>query len=355
MACVLHSRLISRIGIPTAIFVGCALFAMLAASPTVAQTYRITDLGTFSGGTVSQGNAVNIVGQVAGYARFANYNAHGVLWNAGRLEDLGALPPESNFSVAQAVNTIGDIVGYSVSYAHNNASTAVLWSKGAIHDLGTLAGGDLSQANGINDLGLITGFSNSSSTEPHAVIWTKGAPAQDLGTLPGGYYSQGLGVNIGGAVACYSNAADGAWHAALWTKSNGMQPLPFLSDQYASASANAINDLGDVAGGSGNTAVLWQKSNGYQAESLGTLAGQGWSSAFAMNNYDQVVGWSGFIAFVWTRSGGMQNLNELIPQNSGWQLEAGYGINDRGQIVGQGNINGQSHGFLLTPVSDRSN
>jgi probable HAF family extracellular repeat protein len=47
----------------------------------------------------------------------------------------------------------------------------------------------------------------------------------------------------------------------------------------------------------------------------------------------------------------MQNLNDLIPSNSGWSLSLPTGINSRGQITGQGTINGEQHAFLLTPVA----
>jgi len=47
----------------------------------------------------------------------------------------------------------------------------------------------------------------------------------------------------------------------------------------------------------------------------------------------------------------MQDLNNLIPPNSGWSLSVAYAINKSGQITGQGTINGEQHGFLLTPVS----
>ncbi len=45
----------------------------------------------------------------------------------------------------------------------------------------------------------------------------------------------------------------------------------------------------------------------------------------------------------------MYDLNSLIPSSSGWTLEDAYGINDYGQIVGVGIINGLEHAFLLTP------
>jgi hypothetical protein len=46
----------------------------------------------------------------------------------------------------------------------------------------------------------------------------------------------------------------------------------------------------------------------------------------------------------------MYDLNALIDPSLGWQLLAGYGINNAGQITGSGIVNGQSHAFLLTPV-----
>jgi probable HAF family extracellular repeat protein len=78
----------------------------------------------------------------------------------------------------------------------------------------------------------------------------------------------------------------------------------------------------------------------------------GWGTAFSINDVGQVVGWSGFTAFLWTREKGMQDLNTLIPANSGWSLSLARSINLREQITGQGTIGGQQHEFLLTPVSD---
>jgi probable HAF family extracellular repeat protein len=48
-------------------------------------------------------------------------------------------------------------------------------------------------------------------------------------------------------------------------------------------------------------------------------------------------------------------LGELIPRGSKWVLTAVQAINQRGQIVGYGTVNQQTHAFLLTPhgASDR--
>ena len=45
--------------------------------------------------------------------------------------------------------------------------------------------------------------------------------------------------------------------------------------------------------------------------------------------------------------GGLRDLNDLIPPNSGWVLKEARDINNSGDIVGYGSINGVNHAFLL--------
>jgi hypothetical protein len=97
--------------------------------------------------------------------------------------------------------------------------------------------------------------------------------------------------------------------------------------------ATNINFFGQVIGNSGNT-----------------LAEQGWGG----NGGSGFEGNGGSVAvigrpFVWSQCNGMQDLNTLIPGGSGWVLNSVSGINNWGQIVGTGTVNGQTRGFLLTP------
>ncbi len=54
-------------------------------------------------------------------------------------------------------------------------------------------------------------------------------------------------------------------------------------------------------------------------------------------------------AVLWDK-GSIKNLNNLIPPKSGWVLYSAQDINDQGEIVGDGRINGSYHAYLLTPV-----
>jgi len=119
------------------------------------------------------------------------------------------------------------------------------------------------------------------------------------------------------------------------------------SGRNTGASANSVNDLGQIAGTSTcgpscTHAALWYL-NGIQ--DLGVLSGSTLSAANGINNLGQVVGESGH-AFVWSQATGMQDLNSLIDPNSGWTLMWAFAINDNGQITGSGSINGQTHAYL---------
>ena len=84
---------------------------------------------------------------------------------------------------------------------------------------------------------------------------------------------------------------------------------------------------------------------------LGTFGGVT-SSANGINNNGQIVGSYGFSsgivhAFMY-ESGSMVDLNSLLPANSGWVLTDALRINDAGQIIGLGTLNGVDSVFELT-------
>ncbi len=208
--------------------------------PAPPVTFTLTDLGTL-GGAESVACSINEGGEVAGYSQVRdNAAAHGFLWDGKSLVELGEIPGTSacmydvndagqvagvakfgddknghaalwagdgpvdlgqngQFSDANAINAAGQIAGNVVV---GYMTRAVRWDNLKITDLGTL-GGRQSNAEGINESGLIVGFAElTGESDTHAVIWN-GTDAKDLGTL-GGRHSYGMAINKTGQVAGYA-------------------------------------------------------------------------------------------------------------------------------------------------------
>src|SRR5208337_5629774 len=96
-------------------------------------------------------------------------------WTDDKIANLRGLGG-ATFSAGLAINNDGEIVGESVfSYGPPITSHAFRWTGSQLIDLGTLAGGATSMANGINASGIVVGQSDGTSTGGvwHAVKWNK--------------------------------------------------------------------------------------------------------------------------------------------------------------------------------------
>src|SRR6266446_4939141 len=157
-----------------------AIFATTAA----AQTYTVTDLGTLgrnSLGSYSDGECINVSGQVAGESSAASTQTSdpAFLYSNGQLINIGTLGGE--YGNGRGINTAGDIAGYST--LANGSYRAFLYSGGQMINLGTL-GADYSVAYDLNDSGQIVGDSDTVGNQQHAFLYSNGQMT-DLGTLGG--------------------------------------------------------------------------------------------------------------------------------------------------------------------------
>jgi probable HAF family extracellular repeat protein len=328
-------------------------------------SYSIIDLGTL-GGAVSQAFNINNSGQVVGSSPLTtDVYTRAFFWENGVMTNLITL--NSSHSGAKGINNSAKVVGY-VSIlvpGRGEIPKAFLWQKGIASTLTLLE--DFSFANSINDAGQIVGRSFSDNGINNACLW-QGGVRTDLGTL-GGRFSEALDINKSAQVVGFSRINDDTTrHAFVWE--NGvMKDLNTLipaNSGLVLIESHSINDVGQIVGYSRlndingpSRGFVWQ--NGV-VTNLGTLGGDS-SSARSINNFGKIVGNStidntnsptSLRPFLW-ENGVMKDLNTLIPANSGWFLDSAHSINENGQIVGQGIINGQNHAFLATPIAQRPN
>jgi len=347
------------------------LFLLSSAALAIAQTYTVTDLGVLKGDNESSGFWINNLGEVVGCSDTATAEGypctgtvpgqHAFLWTkTGGMKDLGTLSG-GNVSAATGINDSGSVVGYS--NIKGKAATdfvAFLWtSPGAMVNLGTLSGGSSSAAFEINSSGEITGDSFVSGNLVNATTWTNNK-IKSLGSLANAIFTAGLAINENGYIVGESVFSYGP---------------PFISHAFLSG-GTALKDLGTLPGGvtsvanginstrvsvgqsdGSNTAghwhaVMWDNSS--KIQDLGVIRGGNYSIAFAVNDSNVAVGYGNLSnnaahAMIWTATAGMQDLNSLIPANSGWVLVNANAINNVGQITGYGTKGGHNHAFVLTP------
>lgn len=253
----------------------------------------------------------------------------------------------------------------------------------------------------VNDAGLFVGsasLTNHSSSIPvlptdyrYPIVWNGTGPARILnvtngtanavnamGTVVGSWGFGNVGgafrydgtnivplegmtfandINDLGVIAGTSQSKAAVWFDGVVTILN----IDYSFGDLLESHATEINASGQVAGTiryvSTSSGRLWERgflwSNG-STEFLGPLEGQ-YTRVRDVNNSGIAVGTIAGPAenefsrpFVY-RDGELIDLNTLIP-NAGWVLHSANAINEAGQIVGQGALNGNSTSFLLNPL-----
>ena len=313
--------------------------------------YFVMDLGTLD--NYGQVWGINDSEQIVGGIQPGNGQAF--VWD--RIYGKTNLIPSNSY--AHSINNSGQAVGRARTSTQQNGQRydhAYLWeTDGTAVDLGALFinGWADSRAFDINDSGVVVGKSYSSSGW-QAFIWDSNNGM--VGLTEGSAF----GINNTGRVVGYSGDQGGITHAFIWDSTNGVVDLGTLGGE--DSRAFAINDLGQVVGESdaypdayGYHAFLWDQTGGMV--DLGTLGGTG-SVAVSINDSGQIVGHSDTDvpsethAFLWDSVNGLIDLHDLVLEDAGFsRVSRATGINNRGQIIGYGEVGQESHAFLISPIT----
>ena len=333
----------------------------------------VTDLG------LDQATAINDSGQVVGNRLPGSSTIEPYVWTpvspnatAGTSQKLPIIPGEylSEVTPAVAINNSGKIAG--------DGYVALTWTNGSPSKLGIISpdpydyGTEVGWGRAINDAGEVVGWGAAGNGFSYPILWSPAGTPLILGDPPGGAQSLAHGLNNNHQVVGRSFVDDLAFHAIVWTL-GGLFKEDLGSAPDIDSEAYAVSDHGIVVGWESRVpgsfkpafAALWTPHiGGWTKTDLGTLLGGRFSFASAINEAGVVVGHSEVFdgvnllgkpvfadhAFIW-RDGVMRDLNRLLPPKSGWILEHAVDINEHGQIVGDGRLEGSSYsrGFLLSP------
>jgi probable HAF family extracellular repeat protein len=353
--------------------IGATILALCAWPVAARPRYSITDLGTL-GGAYTTVEAINDAGQIVGAsATSKKYDnglavAHAFLWQDGQMTDLGTLPGAFD-SRAVDINNKGQVLvstsSKPIKTPGSNTSMAAplrafVWQNGEK----TLLTVNTTESLPISRY-ILKERPSSAEVEKDYFPFVQQLVGHinDEGQLADSKYSgfNNKGQRIGNRSTGDERLPNGFY--ANYSKANfydGDKEVPLGTLGWRNTYAVGLNDKGQVVGCSytakrQDRAFLWQDGKMIKLAELPNLRS---SCAVAINNGGDIAGQFQLTnrkscAALWL-SGKLYDLNTLIPPHSSWTLKSVADMNEKGQIAGQGEINGRSRAFLLTPIPART-
>lgn len=304
------------------------------------------------------------------------------LWSSGNLTDLKSQLGVTNTTfAAKAINNSGRILGDGFTVGQPTTDPATDANRVFLTNGKTVSQVSLSAA--------CVGYACSTTT---AIDINDRGQILFGAEVPSGRFSQAqnpdgskigfsggevaTGINNQSQIAGY-RFGSGRRGAGVGIVQDGQQIITLTGAIYCQIStncfsretvANGINDRGQIVGygprdsalNSPVRALFWSdpKRNtvGQELETLQGSTGDYYkvaSIANSINDSSQIVGYSYLPdeqqrAVIWD-NGILVDLNTQLPIDAGWTLSSAARINNAGQIIGTGLLNGQEQGYLLTP------
>jgi len=196
-------------------------------------------------GDASYGNLVGADGTIYGQVWPDRGPTWPFTWKAGTVTPLPYVEGW-DWTKPTGVDKAGRIAATAGAFGTDQCpSEAVLFTGGAWMDLGSL-GGDCTGANGINDSGVVVGYSTFDDTGvTRAFMWKDGVMTGL--PSPGAGQAEALAVNSSGVIVGRSRGPGGYDRAVVW-RDGGVKVLARLVDRGPDhlEAAVSINDAGQI-------------------------------------------------------------------------------------------------------------
>ena len=219
-------------------------------------TGTMTDLGVLAGKPYAYATGINNAGEVAGTVYNDTFGTpyRAFLYSNQTMIDLGVVSGSSSTSAATCINDAGHVLGG----LQPGTNHSFIYKDRTMVDLSPALNVSVGR---VNNAGEFTGLRHvTSGGDFHAILYSDGA-VTDLGTL-GGTYSEGMDINAAAHVTGWSYLPD--WNAHAFLYRNGVMSdlgtLPGAQD----SEAIGLNDLDQAVGDSDGRAVIF--SNGQIAD-----------------------------------------------------------------------------------------
>jgi probable HAF family extracellular repeat protein len=357
-----------------------------------ATVYTISGIAPQSGDDVTFAAGINNTDQIIGTSEALNLsdltagptaNPSGFILQGTSITILPSLGTNSkgfNFTQPYAINDSGQVVGLSTSTtgggpalvdgdnvtdlspilgskaipaAINNSAVVVGDTRSSTPDgfiyNGSLTvintGGLADDANDVNSVGVVAGDVDTSASSGHSNAFYYDGTIHTIGTLPGVTDSFATLINDAGNLA--------GWSGNVFPNSSVPKTRPLAAELtlFSLEGSGAALSIGETSEFLGGDAFFYNTATQKMTD-LGNLGG-GFSAPLAMNDSGDIVGISlnssGDYNAFFDDGSAMVNLNSLIAADSGWTLFDATGINNAGDIVGFGELNGNFEAFELTP------
>ena len=347
-----------------------ALAASLLLAPVLtgaatagAPQYSIVNIGTIQpADSASQGFRVSAGGIATG--RSVGSPTQAFTWTeSGGLIGLPNLAsPSRPFSVGNAANDFGTVVGTGSTTLFGSSPLPLIWQGGTVSQLPLPPGQTLGRANDVNDTDVAVGSVGSGVNEFGVVYQGGSGSVITTTTGNGSFLRTAFAINNAGRIVGFgidpNNAAVNVGYV-LDTDTNTAFAVPPLPGRNGCLNFD-VSNAGHVTGSSmlnqgSGLPFVWHDDTGTVEIPLPPGASQG--SGRGVNSKGWVVGNAGGVFAVPFLYDGTSTyaLADLIPPGTGWDLNmntssSALGISEDGVIVGTGVFNGLTRAYAMIPV-----